>query len=126
MPNQPTTIAELGRLIAGADDQRRWLYLEDFLTKYRSVHTSGRSALLEERPPATGDQHWDALLGALAEHLALYDDRPPPDWVEDQERFLDTFWFPENTPEGRAHALVQAPASFMRRGVFVPREKIGP
>jgi len=27
-------------------------------------------ALLSEEPPGTGDEHWDVLLAALAEHLA--------------------------------------------------------
>ena len=52
-------------------------------------------ALLSEEPPGTGDEHWDVLLAALAEHLAA-----------------------------RADAVVHAPAAFRRRGVFIAPQEL--
>jgi hypothetical protein len=53
----------------------------------------------------------------LAEHLAAVDGRRGPLWCE--SRVLRTFWFPFNTRAALVHALVHAPASFRRRGIFV-------
>jgi hypothetical protein len=41
---------------------------------------TGKLRLLEGEPPPTGDEQWDALLAALAEHLAAQLDQAPPAW----------------------------------------------
>jgi hypothetical protein len=76
-----------------------------------------RHQLLSMEPPGTGDERWDVLLAALAEHLAARDGRGAPAWSE--ARRLRRFWFPFNTPAARVDAVVHAPAAFRRRGVFV-------
>lgn len=118
------TIAELGEAFAEGEEETSWRYLAAFLTEYGYEPRSERRALLEEAPATTGDRRFDALLGALAEHLCFHDDVPAPGWVEDEDRFLDTFWFPTNTPAAREDALMTAPASFMRRGVFITRDTL--
>lgn len=100
------------------------MLLAEFLTEFGFEDPTHRQRLLSRRPRATGSRNWDALLAALAEHLAFHDDAEIPPWVEDPERFLDTFWFPTNTPMARADALVYAPASFLRRGVMVERRSL--
>jgi hypothetical protein len=119
------TIDDLAAHLASTDDEdRRWLLLAEFLTEFGFEDRVTRQELLVNSPRPTGSKHWDALLGALAEHLAFHDDADIPEWVEAPERFLDAFWFPSNTPAARGDALVHAPASFLRRGVMVERRSL--
>jgi hypothetical protein len=111
------TIAELaGHLRAAEDGERRRLFLE-FLEEYRWEPSPDRVALVEPEPPSTGDERWDVLLAAVAEHLATQDDVDAPAWTEG--RSLQTWWFPDDTAYGRTDAFVRAPAAFRRRGVFI-------
>ena len=41
-----------------------------------------RPSLLRDEPSLVGDERWDALLAALAEHLAAEHDLAPPAWAE--------------------------------------------
>ena len=119
---QPLTVARLGGLLAGSDESRRWRLIAEFLEEYRWEPPDGRLALLASEPPATGDQRWDVFLAALAEHLAARDGGGAPSWVE--TRSLRTLWFPFNTRAARVDALVHAPASFRRRGVYVAAHEL--
>jgi len=73
--------------------------------------------LLQEEPPPVGDERWDALLAALAEHLAAQHDLAPPDWAE--SRVPGRPWFPAELRIQRAEALVWAPAAFRKHGVYL-------
>jgi hypothetical protein len=68
-------------------------------------------------PPSVGDERWDALLAALAEHLAAKHDLAPPVWTE--LRVLGRRWFPAELRVQRADALVHAPAAFRKHGVYL-------
>ena len=80
-----------------------------------------RQRALEDRPGPTGDQRHDAYLAALAEHLAATASTARPSWTCEPERFLDRFWFVSEVASFRALAIVESPAAFRRRGVFVSR-----
>jgi cell pole-organizing protein PopZ len=69
--------------------------------------------------PSTVDEHVDAYLAALAEHVASRNDIPVPQWAVTPDRFLDHFWWPSRTRALRARALVESPAAFRRRGIFI-------
>lgn len=71
--------------------------------------------------PAPVDRHTDAYLAALAEHTAARHPIRAPDWCRRPERFLDHFWWPSRTPGLRARAIVESPAAFRRRGIFIGR-----
>ena len=94
----------------------------EFLEDYRWEPAGPRLALLQEEPPATGDDRWDVFLAALAEHLAAKDGHAAPPWAE--ERSHRRLWFPFNTRAARADALVHAPAAFRRRGVYVAAQEL--
>lgn len=117
---QPMTLVALGRRLAQADSEsgRRRLVLE-FVEEYRWEPTDHRYGLLDARPAPTGDQRYDALLAALAEHLAYHSDLPVPDWAYEDDRFLDQWWFPVDLPAVRAEALVHSPGAFRIRGIFI-------
>ena len=68
---RPMTLADLaGRLARTADGKVRWKLVWEFLEEYRWELADVQLSLLEDEPSPTGDERWDALLAALAEHLA--------------------------------------------------------
>ncbi len=77
------------------------------------------SRALEIPPEPTGDRRYDAYLGALAEHLAVTHGVERPPWAVTPERFLDRMWFVTDVPGFRALLLIESPAAFRRRGIFV-------
>lgn len=119
---EPLTLASLAHLLSGADESRRWRLIAEFLEEYRWEAVDVRAALLLDEPGPVGDERWDVLLAALAEHVAARDGRAAPVWAD--TRMLRRLWFPFNTPAARVDALVHAPAAFRRRGVFVARQEL--
>jgi len=119
---QAASLARLGRWLTGSDEQQRWRLVAEFLEEYRHEPPAAQHLLLAEEPPETGEERWDVFLGALAEHLAARVGRAGPPWAE--QRTLRTFWFPFNTRAARADALVNAPAAFRRRGVFLAPQEL--
>jgi hypothetical protein len=119
---QPLSVAQLGGLLVGSDESLRWRLVAEFLEEYRWEPIDSRWELLEAEPQATGDEHWDVFLAALAEHLAARDRRGAPAWA--QSRSLRRFWFPFNTRAARVDAVVHAPAAFRRRGVYVAAREL--
>jgi len=114
----PMTLAELsGRLARAAEAKVRWKLVWEFLEEYRWEQAETQPSLLQEEPGPVGDERWDALLAALAEHLAAQLDLAPPPWAE--SRVLRRPWFPAELQVQRAEALVWAPASFRKHGVYL-------
>lgn len=115
--HQPLTAARTAARIRSGEDP--WICLREFLDDFRAAAAGERAALLWERPEFTGERRFDAYLAALAEHLAVRHDLPAPPWVQEPDRFLDRWWFPTAFKSLHALALVQSPAGFRRRGIFV-------
>jgi hypothetical protein len=117
---QPMTLQDLGRRLAStvSESGRRRLVLE-FVEEYRWEPREHRAGLFAERPEPTGDDRYDALLAALAEHSAYHDELSVPDWAYDEDRFLEQWWFPVDLPSVRADALVHSPGAFRIRGIFI-------
>lgn len=95
----------------------------------RWLHALGareHSAVLKRAPGLTGT-HWDALLAAVAEHVAHRHGHPSEPWMDEPERFLDTPWMPSTTLDYmRAEALAYAPAAFLRHGTPVHPTNLDP
>lgn len=108
---------------ARSDSRRRRLVL-DFVGRYAASEPVRRVALLLAPPGPAGDQRWDALLGALAEHLAFHDATDAPNWCAERHRFLDRPWFWVDLASVRRRALVGAPTAFRRRNVWVERSDL--
>jgi hypothetical protein len=118
MAYQPMTMVELaGHLSRQPDEKVRWKHIWEFLEEYRWELPEKQAELLQGEPPSIDDSQWDALLGALAEHLTSKLDLSPPDWS--RSRILVTPWFPSSLPSKRMEALVWAPAAFRKHGVHV-------
>jgi hypothetical protein len=125
-PNEgyrPLTVADAARFVADAGDEptRRRVLLE-FLEGWTWAEPAVRRKLVVDEPAPTGDERWDVLLAGIAEHVCALDGRAGPLWVED--RVLDTFWFPDDTPAARAWAYAHAPAALRHRGVFIAAEDL--
>ena len=115
---RPMTLADLGRRLAGVSDVKtRWKLVWEFLEEYRWEPADVQASLLYDEPPGTGDERWDVLLAALAEHLAAQHGRAAPEWTE--MRVLQRPWFPAELEIQRADALVWAPAAFRKHGVYL-------
>lgn len=74
-------------------------------------------------PPPAG-ANADAYLAALAEHVASRHGIAVPVWTGRPERYLDHFWWPSRTEGLQARALVESPAAFRRRGIFIGRSTL--
>ena len=89
---QPMTVADLAvHLARTTNEKTRWKIFWEFLEEYRWESPDNQSALLLREPPSVGDERWDALLAAVAEHLAAKRDLAPPGWAE--PRVLERPWF---------------------------------
>jgi hypothetical protein len=114
----PMTLADLaGRIGRTPEAKVRWKLVWEFLEEYRWEPPAVQQALVLDEPPATGDERWDVLLAALAEHLLAQHDLAPPQWTE--SRVLRRPWFPAVLAVQRAEALVWAPAAFRKHGVYL-------
>lgn len=78
-----------------------------------------RREMVEAEPSLTTDRRWDAFLAGLAEHLALSAGLKAPAWTNGPSRFLPRWWLPISLPSVRTAALVESPAAFRRRGIFI-------
>jgi len=111
------TLADLAvRLSRTAEDKVRWKLVWEFLEEYRWETGDVQPLLLRGEPLPVGER-WDALLAALAEHLAAGHDLAAPGWAE--ARVLRRAWFPAELEIQRAEALVCAPAAFRKHGVYL-------
>jgi hypothetical protein len=114
----PMTLAELGDLLVQtADVKVRWKLVWEFLEEYRWESAEVQPSLVKDEPRLVGDERWDVLLAALAEHLAAAHDLAPPEWAE--PRVLRRPWFPSELKVKRTEALVWAPAAFRKHGVYL-------
>jgi hypothetical protein len=115
---RPMTLADLGGRLADIGDAKtRWKLVWEFLEEYRWEPEDVQPSLLHDEPPGTGDERWDVLLAALAEHLAAQLDQAAPEWTE--IRVLQRPWFPAELKIQRTDALVRAPAAFRKHGVYL-------
>lgn len=96
-----------------------WLCIREFLDDFYTADEDQRGPMLEVSPDPLGDRRLDAYLAALAEHLAYHHRLDVPAWAMEPTRFLEQWWFPTGFKSLHAQALVQSPASFRRRGIFV-------
>jgi hypothetical protein len=104
-------------LATTADERVRWKLVWEFLEEYRWESAQVQVDLLRVEPAPTGDERWDVLLAALAEHLCAQHDLAPPAWAE--SRVLRRPWFPAELAVQRVEALVRAPAAFRKHGVYL-------
>lgn len=107
---RPGVVATAARILAGED----WRHaIRELLDGLRD----GQVLDLEE--PARVTPQVDAYLAAVVEHWCARRAIAPPAWVGQECRFLDVFWWPSDNEAFTAVCLVQSPAAFRRRGIFI-------
>jgi len=117
-----TSLAETADRIAAGGDTL--IAARDFLDQVGWVPDDVLERLLLVRPAETGSEKADALLAALAEHLAATRGLACPSWTHEPGRFLDRFWFVSSTPGLRAIAISQTPIALKRRGILWPESSL--
>lgn len=95
----------------------RWVV--QFMEDFERAAPDRRAALVAVEPDSTGDERWDAMMAAVAEHLCFHHGLPVPAWSVDPKRFLERWWFVSPYRSVHASALVNTPAAFANRGVFI-------
>ena len=97
-PPSALTISEVAEAIRSAGDDRTRVRL--FFEFVRGADDSGPAALalITDEPPTTGSQRFDALLGAIAEHVAARHGLPGPLWSITTDRFLPVSWWVSALP----------------------------
>ncbi len=95
----------------------RWV--AQFLADFERAPEAQRLGMVIDEPVTTGDQRWDAMLAATAEHLCFHHGLSVPRWSRSPGRFLDEWWFVSPYRSLHASAFVATPAAFANRGVFL-------
>ena len=121
-PGRVATFAEAGARIAAGENPLP--VVRELLDQAERLPAGELLATMEERPKPTGNPRGDALLGALAEHLAAGVDTRAPAWTLEPSRFLDRFWFVSDVPGLRAISLAQSPVALKRRGILWPARSL--
>ncbi|MBI5534924.1 MAG: hypothetical protein HY898_19510 [Deltaproteobacteria bacterium] len=117
---RPRTLAEVASraLAGGSFDPCLASFLDEF-------YAARDSQMLAERPPLLAPTHGDvgqvqdAYLAATAEELARLNGDVPPAWVAEAGRALHRPYFASPFRSLRAVLLLESPASFRARNLFV-------
>lgn len=117
---RPKTLHEVAVLTARGDSFDRCL--ANFLDEF---YAAPNAAALVEAPPllapvdAETGRVRDAYLAATAEELAHGFNLPSPGWVLAEDRCLHRPWFASPLSALRAVLLLESPAGFRSRNLFV-------
>ena len=117
-------VADLARDIRKTSIKNRERRLRLVFEFLREVDAKELTLRVAVEPESTGDQRFDAMLAALSEDLCVSNGVSPPSWVFADQRFLDSAWWVSNLKSARTRALVNAPASYRRRGVLIDRHDL--
>ncbi len=117
------------RLSTGEPRKLVWRYpllqlLDDYSSAVDQLGLDAGESLWTREPPRTGDRGVDAAFAALAEHLARRDGWAVPGWARDPSRQSPEWWFVTDLVGMHPTALVEAPLSFRKRGVFITRDAL--
>ena len=116
---RPQSLAEVAR--RATDGGSFEFELSDFLHEFA---LRGTAAMLAEPPARLRDIHdmgdvQDAYLAAVATYLAGRIGCAAPSWTHLPERTLSRPWFAQPGRHMRATLLVESPAAFRERNLFV-------
>ena len=119
MTPRPNSTAEVAR--RASDAQSFAVELADFLHEFAR---RGAAAMLMTVPPLMRDRFAlgavnDAYLAAVAASLSAQLGVLAPTWTRDPERILREPWFASPGRHMRALLLLESPAAFRERNLFV-------
>jgi hypothetical protein len=117
---RPITLAEVAERASHGDSFDRCLanFLDEFYSAPSSRALAGEPALLAARLADLGRVQ-DAYLAATAEELARQFNLQRPTWIDAETRKLHRPWFASPLAALRAVLLLESPAAFRSRNLFV-------
>ncbi|MCW5559869.1 MAG: hypothetical protein KIT22_18785 [Verrucomicrobiae bacterium] len=117
---RPQTLAEVARLASSGESFDHCLanFLDEFYAAPSALALADVPALLAPARWELG-QVQDAYLAAAAEELARDQNFPIPAWVAAETRQLRRPWFASPLAAVRAVLLLESPAAFRARNLFV-------
>jgi len=117
---RPQTLMEVAQLALDGDSFDRCLanFLDDFYAAPHARALADEPPLLAPRLAELG-QVQDAYLAATAEELARAYALPFPAWTDAETRKLHRPWFASQLSALRAVLLLESPAAFRSRNLFV-------
>jgi hypothetical protein len=117
---RPKTLAEVAQLTSGGDSFDRCLanFLDEF---YAAPDVAVLSPTPELLAPKLGElgRVQDAYLAATAEQLACANGFSVPAWVAAENRKLHRPWFASPLAALRAVLILESPAAFRSRNLFI-------
>ena len=122
---RPKTLAEVAQLAIGGDSFDRCLanFLDEFYAAPNAKALAAQPVLLA---PTLGEpgRVQDAYLAATAEELARARKFPVPVWTDDDARKLHRPWFASPLAALRAVLLLESPAAFRSRNLFISQNAL--
>src|SRR5438093_2682031 len=116
---RPSSLEEVAAWSADRREFHR--HLADFLDQFR-LERQAKMLTQEPRRLASrcdGGEICDAYLAAVAVALSREIEVPPPPWAWAADRKLQRPWFASPGPAIRALLLLESPAPFRERNLFV-------
>lgn len=99
--------------------------LKEFLDEFYSESDPLKKyEMILEEPPLTDDPKRNAWVAACAAHLSRETIGPPPAWTTKPERYLRRAWFPSGMESLKATFIVESPAAFRERMIFVEADPL--
>lgn len=116
----PKTLAQVAELAAQGESFDLCLrnFLDGFYAKPDESALTTEPDRLAPKNPQFGRIE-DAYLAATAEWLAWKFNLPPPHWAFDETRSLHRPWFASSLAALRAVLLIESPAPFRSRNLFI-------
>lgn len=117
---KPKTLAEVAELALQGESFDLCLreFLDEFYRRPAQTALNHEPGLLREALPAKGEVY-DAYLAATAEALACRSNLNTPSWAYAKNRQLHHPWFALTLASLRAVLLLESPAAFRSRNLFV-------
>jgi len=122
---RPKTLEEVAQQVANGDSFDRCL--ANFLDEF---YAAPKAAALADAPPLLAPNFdrigrvQDAYLAATAEELARTFQFPVPAWADADERKLHHPWFASPLAALRAVLLLESPAAFRARNLFISQNAL--
>ena len=116
----PKTLADVAELAASGESFDLCLrnFLDGFLAEPAAAALAPEPLRLADKLAQLGDVE-DAYLAAAAEWLAWKFDLQPPRWAFNESRSLRRPWFASQLASMRAVLLLESPAPFRSRNLFI-------